>query len=71
MSYIRDALSNIGALVVLFILLGAVVGPFWRIFRRLGCYPALALLMWLPLVNFAVLYYVAWSKRPYPAGTGK
>ncbi len=39
--------------------------PFWRIFRRMGLPPWLAIMASMPLVNLIVLYYVALS--PWPA----
>jgi hypothetical protein len=39
--------------------------PFWRIFRRMGLPPWLAIMASVPLVNLIVLYYVAMS--PWPA----
>ena len=41
------------------------VVPFWRIFRRMGLPPWLAIMASVPLVNLIVLYYVAMS--PWPA----
>ena len=35
--------------------------PYWQIFKKAGFAPALSLLMWVPLVNLIVLYYVAFS----------
>lgn len=52
-------------------LVGVLIAPHWRIFKRLGCHPALSFLVMLPLVNIAVWYYVAYSEKSYPAGTGK
>jgi len=51
-----------GALIVAF--LAVWITPYWRIFRRLGYPPALAFLMWIPVVNAIVLYYVAFTRRP-------
>jgi len=65
-NHLTEALAAIGCLVLVF---GFLV-PYWRIFGRLGCHPALALLMWVPLINFGVLYYVAYSNKAYPAGKG-
>lgn len=39
--------------------------PFWRIFRRMGLPPWLAIMASVPLVNLIVLYYAAMS--PWPA----
>jgi hypothetical protein len=41
------------------------VVPFWRIFRRMGLPPWLAIMASVPLVNLIVLYYAAMS--PWPA----
>lgn len=41
--------------------------PFWRIFRRMGLPPWLAIMASVPLVNLIVLYYAAMS--PWPAET--
>jgi len=40
--------------------------PFWRIFRRMGLPPWLAIMASMPLVNLIVLYYAAmspWSRQ--------
>lgn len=39
----------------------ATIPPFWRIFRRLGFAPWLALLAWVPFVSTAILYFAAYS----------
>jgi len=36
--------------------------PFWIIFKRAGAHPALSILMLVPLLNLATLYWVALSK---------
>jgi hypothetical protein len=41
------------------------VVPFWRIFRRMGLPPWLAIMASVPLVNLIVLYYAAMT--PWPA----
>jgi hypothetical protein len=38
--------------------------PFWRIFRRMGVPPWLAIMASVPLVNLVVLYYVALTPWP-------
>jgi len=43
--------------------------PFWRIFRRMGLPPWLAIMASVPLVNLIVLYYAAMS--PWPAETAR
>jgi hypothetical protein len=39
-----------------------VVTPFWRIFKKAGFNPWLSILMLIPLVNFATLWYVAFAR---------
>jgi hypothetical protein len=39
-----------------------VVIPYWFIFKKAGFSPFLALLMLLPLVNFVLLYVLAFSR---------
>jgi len=51
-------------LIVLVVALGfmvVAVVPYWKIFEKAGFPPALSLLMYVPLVNLIVLYYVAYS----------
>jgi hypothetical protein len=58
------------ALFVFFAIVVATVVPYWRIFSRLGFSGWLAILMAIPLVNLAVLYYVAysrWNLKPEPS----
>ncbi len=40
------------------------VVPFWRIFRRMGLPPWLAIMASVPLFNLIVLYYVAMTPWP-------
>jgi hypothetical protein len=47
-------------LVVLFFAIIFFI-PYWQIFKKAGFAPALSLLMWVPLVNLILLYYVAFS----------
>lgn len=60
----------IPVLLTVFLLVGFLI-PMWVIFKRLGCNPGLALLLFVPGINFVVLYYVAYSKKQYPAGIGR
>lgn len=41
-----------------------VVFPFWRIFRRAGFAGALSLLMFIPVVNIAMLFFLAFARWP-------
>jgi hypothetical protein len=36
--------------------------PYWKIFEKAGFPPAISLLMYVPLANLIVLYYVAFSE---------
>ena len=53
-------------LIVLILLAVAVllVLPYWFIFRKAGFDPYLSLFMLIPLVNFGMLYYLAFSEWP-------
>jgi len=53
-------------LIVLILLAVAVllVLPYWFIFRKAGFDPYLSLFMLIPLVNFAMLYYLAFTEWP-------
>jgi hypothetical protein len=46
-----------GALISIVVLI-----PYWFIFKKAGFSPFLALLMFLPLVNFVMLYYLAFAR---------
>jgi hypothetical protein len=39
-----------------------VTAPFWIIFKRVGAHPALSILMLVPFLNVAAVYWVALSK---------
>jgi hypothetical protein len=63
--------------IVAFGLVGTLITivPYWIIFRKAGFSPWLAILMFLPLLNILLLYYIAlaqWKVIPvapvYPAG---
>jgi len=50
-----------------------VLPPFWVIFRKAGFQPILSVLMMVPLVNLAMLYFVAfseWKASPAPGARG-
>jgi hypothetical protein len=46
-----------GVLVSIIVLI-----PYWFIFKKAGFSPFLALLMLLPLINFVVLYFLAFAR---------
>ena len=48
-------------LVVAFGFSVIAIVPYWKIFGKAGFPPAISLLMYVPLVNLIVLYYVAYS----------
>jgi hypothetical protein len=50
------------------IALPLIILPFWRIFSKAGFSGWLSLVMIVPFINFAVLYYVAFSKWKPPLG---
>ncbi len=51
----------VGALLVAILF---VVIPYWRIFKRAGFAAALSLLMLVPFVNVALLYWFAFADWP-------
>ena len=50
-------LGFFGALISIVVLI-----PYWFIFKKAGFSPFLALLMFLPLINIAMLYFLAFSR---------
>jgi hypothetical protein len=46
-----------GALISIVVLI-----PYWFIFKKAGFSPFLALLMFLPLINIVVLYFLAFAR---------
>lgn len=46
-----------GALISIVVLI-----PYWFIFKKAGFSPFLALLMFLPLINIVMLYFLAFSR---------
>jgi Zn-dependent protease with chaperone function len=40
----------------------AVLIPYWFIFKKAGFSPFLALLMFIPLINIVMLYFLAFSR---------
>jgi hypothetical protein len=50
--------------MVVLILAAAVLIPYWKIFVKAGFSPWLSLLMFLPLVNIGLLYFLAFSDWP-------
>ena len=52
-----------GSLLMLIVGL-IIVLPFWKIFKRTGLEPWLAILMILPVVNLVLVYYLAFTDWP-------
>ena len=50
-------------IVVLFVVIFLLI-PYWRIFEKAGFSPALSLLMLIPIVNIAMIYYLAFAEWP-------
>ena len=52
------------AIMPIFILIGIVILiiPYWMIFKKAGFSPWLSILMFVPLVNFIMLYLLAFSE---------
>jgi hypothetical protein len=44
-----------------------LVVPFWQIFKKAGFSPWLSILMAIPLLNTAVLYFLAFARWPNAA----
>ncbi len=55
---------GIGGLVVWLIFAAIIVLPFWKIYEKAGFSKWLSLLMIVPLVNLALLYFVAFARWP-------
>lgn len=68
LTQVRGNEHGLGLLVICVGLVAAlllaiiVVVPFWIILKKPGAYPALSILMLVPLANLITLYWVAFSK---------
>jgi hypothetical protein len=51
-------------IVFVFALIVIALVPYWKIFGKAGFSPWLSLLMVIPLVNFVMLYVLAFSEWP-------
>lgn len=59
----------VAGLFCIVVLVIVVLPPYWVIFKKAGFSPWLALLMYIPLANVILLYYVAfssWKMAPAP-----
>ena len=41
-----------------------IIIPFWRIFQKAGFNGALSLLMFIPIINIIVIFYLAFAEWP-------
>jgi uncharacterized membrane protein YhaH (DUF805 family) len=63
---------SIGQLLILFVMLAVILFPWWKIFSKAGYSGWLALLMFVPLVNIGMLFFLAladWPALRRPSGT--
>jgi uncharacterized protein (DUF983 family) len=51
-------------LFVLLIFGTVLVIPYWQIFKKAGFSSWLSLLMFIPLINLGMIYYLAFAKWP-------
>ena len=61
---------SISQLAVLLLFGLVFVLPFWQIFKKAGFSPLLSLLMFIPVINFFMLYYLAFATWHRPNGPG-
>lgn len=70
-----DSMHNFGpwssGSLVMLVMAVIVILPFWFIFSKAGYSKWLSLLMVVPLVNIALLYFLAFSKWPNSANTSQ
>lgn len=54
-------------IIIILLILGIVawVIPYWQIFKKAGFSPWLSLLMLVPLLNLALVYYLAFARWPH------
>lgn len=50
--------------LMMLVLAALIIVPFWFIFKKAGYPPWLGLLMGVPIVNLALLYFLAFSDWP-------
>ncbi|MBU2648440.1 hypothetical protein KKI24_27285 [bacterium] len=55
---------GIGELFIMVIFAVVYIIPFWKIFSKAGYPGIMALTQFVPILNFIVLYYVAFAKWP-------
>jgi hypothetical protein len=50
--------------ILAFLCVPLLIVPFWKIFKKAGFEPALSLLMLVPWVNIAMLFWLAFANWP-------
>lgn len=55
---------GIPVILALLVLIVACIVPYWKIFQKAGFAPALSLLMIIPLINFVMIFYLAFAEWP-------
>lgn len=55
---------GLSEILVLLIMFGVVILPFWMIFQKAGYNGALSLLMFIPLLNVLMIWFLAFSSWP-------
>lgn len=60
----RDFALGPWELVIILFIASVWLVPFWRIFAKAGYAGALSLLMVVPVVNVALLYFLAFTEWP-------
>ena len=51
-------------LLVILVIALVMFLPYWRIFKKAGFAPALSLLMFVPLLNVIMLFFLAFAEWP-------
>jgi hypothetical protein len=51
-------------LLVILVIVLVILVPYWQIFKKAGFAPALSLLMFVPLVNIFMLFFLAFAEWP-------
>ncbi|MGA2981493.1 MAG: hypothetical protein ABSD76_18025 [Terriglobales bacterium] len=51
-------------LVFILVIVLVMVVPYWKIFKKAGFAPALSLLMLVPMLNFIMLFFLAFAEWP-------
>ena len=60
----RTAGLGVTEIIVVLVILILVILPYWKIFSKAGYSGGLSLLMLVPLLNFIMLFFLAFSSWP-------